>query len=452
MKNHIFFRKKAFTNVIANPVKSFLKHKNLSEIGWLMSGQLISIALGFVSMKLLSSMGTKEFGKYSLVLTIAAFISAILYGPVEQGFIRFYYDYLNKGKARTYINLFYKFLLIAGLLSFSITIIVIVINSFISATEKSSGILIMGLYIIIFTSSNIYNSLLNVLRQRKTNTIIQIAEKSLIILFLFFMTLNTKINAINGLFAIFVALVIVIVLKTKVLNTYVPNDTITDKHELKETQKELTRIIATFSLPFAIWGITGWLQSNSERWIIAQYLSTADVGIFSLMAVLANYLIAIPGGIISQFAQPIIYEKISSKNDLQSKQEGYKIFKYFILSLIGIVIFSTLFSTLFGRQMILVVSNKEFIANWQILPILCFGLGLFTIGQALTTEGIIQNVPKVYLVPKIVTGLFAVFSNIFFIIQLGIFGISLSICLTSIFYLLLIVYVNNKIKITIRKI
>lgn len=413
-----------------------------------MFGQLISIGLGFISMKLLSSMGTKEFGIYSLVLTIAAFVSAILYGPVEQGFIRFYYDYSIKGKAGTYIRLFYKFLLIAGFLCSIITVLAIFINSFMNTSVKPFGILIMGLYVILFTSSNIYNSLLNVLRKRKTNTLIQIAEKSLIISFLFFISLSTKITATTGLSAILIALIIIITLKTKVLNTYVPNDTVTDKYELKKTRKELTRVMAAFSLPFAIWGMTGWLQSNSERWIIAQYLATADVGIFSLMAVLANYLVAIPGGIISQFAQPIIYEKISSKNDLLKKAEGYKVFKYFIYILIGIVIFSTLFSTLFGRQMILMVSNKEFITNWQILPILCFGLGLFMIGQALTTEGIIQNVPKVYLFPKIVTGIFAVLSNIFFIVQLGIFGIALSICLTSFFYLLLIIFINNKIKTT----
>lgn len=450
LKNNFFICTKTFTYTFITRLKSLLKHQNLSEIGWLIFGQFVAIVLGFVSMKLLSSMGTKEFGKYSLVLTIAAFVSAILYGPVEQGFIRFFYDYSNKGLAKTYISMFYKFLLVGGLLCSLITILAIFFNSFMETTQEAIEILIMGLFVIIFTSSNIYNSLLNILRKRKINTIIQITEKILIIVFLFFISIyNKKLTANIGLLAILIALLIVIIIKTKVLNTYVPNDIVTDKKELKKTRKEVAMIISTFSLPFAIWGLTGWLQSNSERWIIAQYLSTADVGIFSLMAVLANYLVAIPSGIISQFAQPIIYEKSSLKNNINEKEEGFKAFNYYLITIIGLVIFSTIFSTIFGRQLILLVSNEEFILYWHILPVLCIGLGLFTIGQSLTTLGIIQNVPKIYLFPKVATGIIAVLSNIIFINYLGIMGIALSICFTSFFYLLVIIYINKKIRRTL---
>jgi O-antigen/teichoic acid export membrane protein len=413
-----------------------------------MFGQLISIVLGFVSMKLLSTMGTKEFGKYSLVLTIAALISATIYGPVEQGFIRFYNEFSKNGKARTYIGLFYKFLFVVGFFCLIITVLAIFINSFLSTTEKPIGILIMGLYIIIFTSSNIYNSLLNLLRKRKTNTLIQIIEKSLVILFLYLLTLKTEITANTGLLVIILALVIVITIKTKALNTYVPKDKVADKDEHRDTRKNIIKVIATFSLPFAIWGITGWLQSNSERWVIAQYLSTADVGIFSLMAVLANYLVAIPSGIIGQFSQPIIYEKTSLKKDLREAVEGYRIFKYSVFATIGVVIFSIIFSIICGRQMILLVSNDKFVSHWYILPILCLGVGLFTIGQALTTIGIIQNIPKIYLRPKIVTGLFAILSNIIFIKQFGLVGAAISICIISTFYLFFIIYTNRKLTTT----
>lgn len=440
-----FLLKNAYSEKIIIFLKSFSTNKTRREIIWLMVGQSISIALGFVTMKLLSTMGTSEFGKYSLVLTIAAFVSAILYGPVEQGFIRFYYEYLNKGKARTFIHIFYGFLLTTGISLLIITIpLLYFINYIINIDKKILGLLIMGLYVIIFTSSNIYNSFLNILRKRKANTLIQIAEKSLIILLLYLVTFKTKLTADLGLLVILIALLIIIILKTNYLNTYVPKDI--NANETQKTRREIVHVIARFSWPFAIWGITGWLQSNSERWIIAKYLSTGDVGIFSLMAVLANYLIAIPSGIISQFTQPIIYEKISSKSDISEREKGYKVFNYFILATIGIVIISTLFSIIFGDQMILLISNKEFASNWKILPILCVGIGLFTIAQALTTDGVIKNIPKVYIVPKMITGIFAIFANVFFIIHLGILGVALSICLINLLYLLMITFINKKIK------
>ena len=73
--------------------KGNLSKENLRELGWLITGQIFSVLLGFISIKMISTMGTFEFGKYSLILSIAAIISTIFYGPIEQGYIRFYFDY-----------------------------------------------------------------------------------------------------------------------------------------------------------------------------------------------------------------------------------------------------------------------------------------------------------------------------------------------------------------------
>ena len=430
-------------------IKKFSNHQNLAEIGWLIAGQLVSIVLGFVTMKLLTSMGTKEFGKYSLVLTIAAFISAILYGPAEQGFLRFYFDYSAKDVRRVYIGLFYKFLLRIGLGLLVIILLAIPLNGYFKTLESASGILIMGLYIVAFCSSNIYNSMLNILRKRKINTILQIAERSLIILLVFLTTLKTAITANTGFLAILISLTLAIFLKTIILNRYVPNDEVLNESELAAMRREMVKVIATFSFPFAIWGITGWMQSNSERWIIAKYLTTADVGIFSVMAILANYLVTIPGGIVSQFMQPVIYENISAGADAQKLAKGYKSLKYLIAINISLAALATLFALLLGKYLILFISNVEFAAYWFILPILCFGAGVFNIAQTLITIGVVRNVPKIYLWPKIITGLFALFSNIFFISRFGIVGIAIAISVTSVFYLIFIIYINKQLNKTL---
>jgi O-antigen/teichoic acid export membrane protein len=427
-------------------LKSLIGFQRLCEIGWLVSGQAVSIILGFVSMKLLTSMGTKEFGKYSLVLTIAAFVSAVLYGPAEQGFVRFYYIFSNKGKAGTYIRIFYKFLLAAGCSFLIIALLAIPFNWLLKTSESSSGILTMGIYIIFSCSSNLFNSMLNLLRKRKANTVLQITERVLTIVFLFLLGYSTKPTANNSLFAILVALIIVVIVKAKVLNRYIPKDILPSKAVDVKERREIIKVIVTFSIPFAIWGVTGWMQSNSERWVIAKYLSTADVGIFSIMAILANYLVAMPSSMISQFMQPIIYENISAGDDLPRQVKGKKVLKYLVITIIAVAVFSTIFSAIFGRYIILLVSNKEFVAYWYILPILCVGIGIFNIAQALINVGVVSNVPKIYLFPKIITGIFALLSNLYFISRLGIIGIAISICITSTFYLLLIIFINSRLK------
>jgi O-antigen/teichoic acid export membrane protein len=433
-------------------LKSQIGFQKLNEIGWLVVGQGITIILGFVSMKLLTAMGTKEFGKYSLVLTIAAFVSAVLYGPAEQGFVRFYYIFSNKGKAGTYVGLFYKFLIAMGVSSLLITLLAIPINGLLNTTEKSFGILIIGLYIIFSCSSNLYNSMLNLLRKRKANTILQVTERILTIGFLFLLSYNTKLTATNSLFAILLVLIILVALKMKVLNTYIPKDISDGKNDDATERQEIIKMIVTFSIPFAIWGVTGWMQSNSERWAIAKYLSTADVGIFSIMAILSNYLVAMPSNIISQFMQPIIYENIAAVDDLSKQEKGKKVLKYLVVIITAVAVFSTFFSAIFGRYLILLVSNKEFVSYWFILPILCVGIGIFNIAQALINVGVIRNMPKIYLFPKIITGVFALLSNLYFISRLGIVGIAISICITSSFYLVLILFINKKLKQSLYKI
>jgi O-antigen/teichoic acid export membrane protein len=419
-------------------IKEKIHKKNIEEIFWLVSGQVVSILLGFVSIKLLTSMGSSDYGKYSLVLTVAALISAIFYGPAEQGFVRFYYDFLKKGQAKTYINLFNGFLLKTGYYGLCI-VLVISIFSLLFKTELSAvSIVFMGTYVLLFTTSNIYNSMLNLLRKRKTNTMLQLVEKLLIILALSIVVYLSTLSSKNVFIVISFALIIVLFLKIKVINHYVPEDE--SDHNSKETKRIIKHTISKFSIPFVIWGVAGWLQLNSERWIIASYLTTSDVGIYAVMISLANYMISLPSGIISQFATPIIYERESHKEN-----NGLNSVKYIVFFNIVLVLFMMLLSVLFGRQIILFASNSDFCVYWYLLPIICVGIGLFQIGQGLTNVGMLLNKPNIYLFPKIASGILALILNITFINIFGIIGIAISLCLTNFVYLLLVFLTNRKI-------
>jgi O-antigen/teichoic acid export membrane protein len=422
-------------------LKERIKKENIEEVFWLISGQIVSVLLGFVSIKLLTSMGSSDFGQYSLVLTIAALVSAVFYGPAEQGFVRFYYDYLKKGQSKTYVTLFNQFLLKTGVYGLCLVLLISVGSLFVKMEFGFLSIVFIGVYILLFTTSAIYNSLLNLLRKRKTNTILQVAEKTLIILMLLaaihFMPLSSK----NVFIALSVALGIILWIKIKVIDHYVPKDTM--EHDRKETSKTIKSNILAFSIPFIIWGATGWLQSNSERWVIASFLTTSDVGIYAVMISLANYLIALPSGIISQFATPIIYERASHKehNALSSVKDlvwGNSI----------LVLFMMLVSFLFGKYMILFVSDSSFCVYWYLLPVICLGMGLFQIAQGLTTVGMLLNKPKIYLFPKIFSGILALVLNITFIHVFGISGIAMALCLTNLVYLLLVVFVNRNVQLT----
>jgi O-antigen/teichoic acid export membrane protein len=95
----------------------------------------------------------------------------------------------------------------------------------------------------------------------------------------------------------------------------------------------------------------------------------------------------------------------------------------------------------------MLVSGSKFVGYWYLLPFLCLGIGMFYVGQSFTMFGMLLNMPDKYLAPKILSGLLAVLANIIFVHYFGMAGAAISTCVIGIFYLLLVLYVNNKIKI-----
>jgi O-antigen/teichoic acid export membrane protein len=54
-----------------------------SEFLWLILGQVVSILFSIIIIKMITKMGTADFGAYSLILTISALVSAIFVGPSD---------------------------------------------------------------------------------------------------------------------------------------------------------------------------------------------------------------------------------------------------------------------------------------------------------------------------------------------------------------------------------
>src|SRR5690606_39654378 len=136
------------------------------EMGWVVTGHLTSVILSFVILKILSGMGTADYGIYVLVLTAAAFIG-IVYGPLQQAFIRFYYDYLNQNLITPYLRIVTKYLFSVSLIFF----ICVLIFAVFFGDETGNNLpfyffLLAGFYIIILKLNEFYNSGLNVIRRR----------------------------------------------------------------------------------------------------------------------------------------------------------------------------------------------------------------------------------------------------------------------------------------------
>jgi O-antigen/teichoic acid export membrane protein len=301
-----------------------------------------------------------------------------------------------------------------------------------------------GIFVITFKLSEFFNGALNILRKRKEYSIILTLEKSFIILLLFLLLITDYLNLDNVLIALTLAAIIFGTIKILIFSKYLPTSKPAAGEDLNVHRKEIQTKLIGYIFPFFIWGLSGWLLLNGEKWIINGLLSTVDVGIYAIMLALVNAFIVVPNNIISEFTTPIIFQHYADLNDSERIKAGYDYIKLTIAAVLFISIISSGIMLIWGKELIILVSNSNYSAYWYLLPALCFGTGLFLTGQAQSILGMALNQPMKYLIPKVTIGILAVILNLVLIKIYGLAGVAYSVLATGIIYTLFIFIINRK--------
>jgi O-antigen/teichoic acid export membrane protein len=433
-----------YLNRFSSLFRSKLSGSSVAEISWVFFGQVFSAGLGFVILKLLSGLGPENFGIYTLVLTIAAFIGLLFFGPLQQGFIRFYHHYAKKSRVDIYLKLLYKTLLWMSIIFTLIAVLAASLSSAFNLYEPFYFLALAGIFVITFKLSEFFNGALNILRKRKEYSIILTLEKSFIILLLFLLLITDYLNLDNVLIALTLAAIIFGTIKILIFSKYLPTSKPAAGEDLNVHRKEIQTKLIGYIFPFFIWGLSGWLLLNGEKWIINGLLSTVDVGIYAIMLALVNAFIVVPNNIISEFTTPIIFQHYADLNDSERIKAGYDYIKLTIAAVLFISIISSGIMLIWGKELIILVSNSNYSAYWYLLPALCFGTGLFLTGQAQSILGMALNQPMKYLIPKVTIGILAVILNLVLIKIYGLAGVAYSVLATGIIYTLFIFIINRK--------
>lgn len=417
-----------------NKLISLIKQKK--NFAWLILGQIISLIFGFLIIKLITKIGSSQYGIYSLILTISALISAIFVGPSEQGFVRYFFSFKGDDNKKRVLNVIYLFS--------SVVLCIILIFTLLSLYLKivlDTNLIILGFFIFLFTFSNFFMSIFNLIQKRKLNTFIIIFEKILLTILLYFFQKTANLNINTVLVSFCISVFVGIFLRITFINKLFDYSFFRDIKKISNREYIIYKYVFIFSIPLIIWGFSGWLASNGDRWIIAHFTNLQTVGIYSLMMSLSSYLIATPIGVIGQYFQPIIFENINF-NSLNIKSDKH--INEFLRTCFLVIIIGILFSILFGKIVITYIAIN-FNSFWYFLPLFTLSIGLFQLAQAYTIYGIIYEKPRVYLLPKILLGIISLILNIIGIYYFQIIGLTISIILSNFFYLIMIWSVNKKL-------
>ena len=425
------------------------------EALWVLIGQIASVIASLIAVKVLSNLLSQaEYGKLALASTLINFVTTNIFGPFGQGFMRFW----SIGKGRGNLDVFYRlsnrFIMCIGVFAVFAAVIT---SLFLFLTKHTEWAVLTLLSLVLGTISGMIGmrtSIWNAMRQRRKIALVSIFDgfsKPLLAAIFIFLTVRTVnivlIAYLSGAFLIFFVVNRIYVKNTGVgLYEYpfAKNDNL--------FRSSLAKEIISYSWPFAVWAVFGWIHSFCDRWVLNALFGLEVVAGFAIVSQLASCPLGFGSGFLCNLFTPIAFQRAGKLTDSLLVNSAVRILKVMTaIYVAGLIVVVVLFS-LFHRQLVLLVSNRAFAEYSYLLPGLTLAWGLFFLGQTLTTLGLLYNKPQVYIYPKIVVSLIALGGVFYFALKFGVKGVVWGLGLANLVYAVwcagIFVYLKNR-KITI---
>lgn len=407
-------------------IKKVLNKESITVLGF----TLVSMVGSLIVMKLLSTYLTKEnFGIYSLLMSIIAFISIFPFKGLDQATSRYvsinHHENTFKEFYSNYLLLFFVIIVLYSFVFFIISILNISFGIFTEYLWLIFWLLISEVIKITF------RTIVGADRKRAELLISNNLEFGIKILVL--LVLSDAIT-IKNLFLLFILANMISSVKLFLENKNELKLNVINKVNFLFHNKRLW----LFAYPFIIMAIFGWLRDLSSRWIIDIYLDKESVAAYTVLTTIA---FIIPMGmqtILGSYIVPIIYQK-------ENQQKGFAKKITNILLLVLPILFSLIavFIYIFSHEVITIFSSSKYIYNNWILTSLFLSYSVYTVAMFSVYEILAQQKSKLLILPTIFSAIMTVGSSIILINYYGLTGAFIGCELGYITYSLLI-YITIK--------
>lgn len=315
-----------------------VKKKFSLDVGWAFVASMIPLIIGFILRILFGNyLGASGLGLYSLVLIVYSIATLIAALGIPSATVRYVAELKDK---KDELNSFISCSLINSIIFGTIFAIVLYFSSnyislFFHKPDLTPLIQIISVGIPFFVLSNTIFRLFNGLRKMGYYSFGIIFRSVLILIFsLVFIFINLGINGPVLAIAIseIVTTFFVLILSKNIFSFII-------KDYFKET-KQLIR----FGIQLVLNDGTYFLDTSVDTIIVGYFLTSQEVGIYSIAIMFAQLLFVIPGA-IAQVTYPVLTEFYHKKLTDAMKSTLSKSIKYsfFISSIIGLglILFSS---------------------------------------------------------------------------------------------------------------
>lgn len=362
-----------------------------------------------IVMKLLTVYLTQEeFGLYSLILSVLAFVGIFPFKALDQAILR----YVSIARQANHFNIFYSnFIALFILLSLFYLLIFIMVKIFFSNSN-----------ILILYTNHIYALLVTEYFKSSLQTSLAAERQRAKLLLSYALEISFKIGLILYFAnSITIEIILYTFIFTNVLSSiylFLQNKNDFDPYVI--TRKNFliyNRKLINFGYPFIIMAIFTWARDMSGRWIIDMYLDKSTVALFSVLTAIAMIIPAGIQTILSSYVVPIIYQR-------ENVQKGFarKITNVIFITIP--IFFSTtaLIVYEFSDTIISFFATDVYSVSPWILTTLFVSYSFYTLAMFSIYEILANEQSKLLIFPSILSGVVSIASGLILITQYGFEG------------------------------
>lgn len=409
------------------------------EAFWVFTGQL-GMALGVLfGVKLLTHvLDPVEFGRLTVANTVILLVGINIFGPLGHGYMRFWSISKERGRI-------YEFICTTDALAIRLVAVIVGISVgmflFALFSVWHYWPALISIAIIVGALTGYFGLRLAVFlgaRKRKSIALINSGTAFLKPVVAVICVILLGPNAQSALWGYVIATLATTAAAEVVYRNLSESESPGRRYHLKHLGEdhELRHEIMSFAWPFCAWGMMVWVHQSCDKWSLLCFHGADVVGKFSVTALLAFYPFVFASGFLNNLFMPIAYERAG---DLYS-QKGIRAANQCLLTMTGCYMLGALLLILifviFGKTLILLISNPKYATFSHLLPGLAISWALFYLGEMLTGFGLIAKRPRVYLFPKLISGTIAAVFTFYFSARIGARGVMWGLCIAGFVYAL----------------
>lgn len=177
-----------------------------------------------------------------------------------------------------------------------------------------------------------------------------------------------------------------------------------------------------YGVYFLAAGVLVALILQGDRWLIKSNLGLAELGLYGAILTIASVTTNLVFSFMSQLMTPVIFQKFGSSHG--DAHEGKQAYRTYILVSVGIFLVALALITLLREPVILLLTDRTFLAAAGLLPILTAAQAIEKLGQSVTLRGLAALRTWPYLWARLIQLLVLLAGGYYGVMTSGIIGVA----------------------------